>query len=97
VSNKIRVGDTFGKWTVVIPKTTNGQTEVICECGSTRQMYYYRLLEGHSRQCKNCSKLERQTFGFGTKMDEGPKIHVDLEKDQAMIDKWLEKNEVRKV
>lgn len=86
---QIRKGDKFGKWTVLNPKAHDSQVEVLCECGTMRRFRKSVLLEGYSRQCKDCSKKSRAKYNIANKDMDVPN---DPEKDKAMIDDWLRTN-----
>lgn len=60
---KYRVGDRFGKWTIVriLPSVgTSRKWLCACDCGVQREQFAGNLTAGKSKACGSCAATERE-------------------------------------
>jgi hypothetical protein len=60
--SKVEIGKTVNRWTVEkeLPPNKHNQTMALCkcECGNLRSLIYSVVVNGHSKGCHSCSKLD---------------------------------------
>jgi len=56
----IPVGEVYNNWTVISPPVTNKdgayKLQCRCECGQIQDVLAYRLVNGNSKQCRECAR-----------------------------------------
>jgi len=88
----VKDGDMFGSWAVVDSKALDNRITVVCECGTTQNVRPGVLLNGTSRECRNCLRRERRLAPFTAKKKLTDEQAANAKWERDEIDKWLEHN-----